>query len=184
MREQAGRAERVGEHAAHRALVPQLPQRDPRLERAGRRAANSSRADEGRRHGPGEALRSDRRPACGRAGVRRGPTPPAAAKPWITEGRRHDRRHRHRHVPGRTARQIEEYQDLRNGALSNIFFRGRDDRNWVDFYGENFGRDDTYMSLRGGRYDVFKYRAYTNWLPHNMAYGALTPFQGAGIVRR
>jgi MtrB/PioB family decaheme-associated outer membrane protein len=103
------------------------------------------------------------------------PTP----TPWITEtggtigGIFTDR-------SGKDFSQIEKYQDLRNGALSNLFYRGRDDRNWVDFYGENFGRDDAYASLRGGRYDAYKYRLYTNWLPHNMAYGAVTPFFGVG----
>ncbi|HEY1326116.1 MAG TPA: MtrB/PioB family outer membrane beta-barrel protein [Casimicrobiaceae bacterium] len=81
---------------------------------------------------------------------------------------------------GRDLSKIEEYQDLRNGVLSNAWYRGRDDRDWVDFYGENFGRDDQYADLQGGRYDAFKYRVYTNWLPHNMAYGALTPYQGVG----
>ena len=45
---------------------------------------------------------------------------------------------------------IEEYHDLGNGALSNIFVRGRNDRTWFDGYGENFGRDDQYLMLRGG----------------------------------
>jgi len=81
---------------------------------------------------------------------------------------------------GKDFSKIEEYQDLGNGVLSNIFYRGRDDRNWVDFYGENFGRDDMYVSLRGGQYDAYKYRAYTNWLPHNLAYDARTPFFGVG----
>jgi len=99
--------------------------------------------------------------------------------PWITEmgatigGISTDR-------SGRDLSKIEEYRDLGNGVLSNIFYRGRDDRNWVDFYGENFGRDDMYVALRGGQYDVYRYRAYTNWLPHNMAFGALTPFFGVG----
>jgi MtrB/PioB family decaheme-associated outer membrane protein len=99
--------------------------------------------------------------------------------PWITEmgatvgGISTDR-------SGRDFSKIEEYQDLGNGVLSNVFYRGRNDRNWVDFYGENFGRDDMYAALRGGQYDAYKYRVYTNWLPHNMAYGALTPFFGVG----
>ena len=106
------------------------------------------------------------------------PTAPPPT-PWITEmggtigGIFSDR-------SGQDRAPIEKYQDLRDGALSNLFYRGRDDRNWVDFYGENFGRDDAYASLRGGRYDAYKYRAYTNWLPHNMAYGAVTPFFGVG----
>jgi MtrB/PioB family decaheme-associated outer membrane protein len=83
---------------------------------------------------------------------------------------------------GRDFSKIEEYQDLSSGVLSNIFFRGRDDKNWVDFYGENFGRDDQYISVRGGQYDVFKYRVYTNWMPHNFVFQALTPLQGQGTT--
>ena len=37
-----------------------------------------------------------------------------------------------------------------------------------------------YLSLRGGQYDVFKYRIYTNWIPHNFAFDARTPYDGAG----
>ena len=52
---------------------------------------------------------------------------------------------------GRDTSQIQKYQDLNNGVLSNILFRGRNDKLWIDAYGENFGRDDMYLSLRGGR---------------------------------
>lgn len=83
---------------------------------------------------------------------------------------------------GRDFSKIEEYRDLSSGVLSNIYFVGRDDKNWVDFYGENFGRDDQYIALRGGQYDAFKYRVYTNWLPHNFAFQALTPLQGQGTT--
>jgi MtrB/PioB family decaheme-associated outer membrane protein len=51
---------------------------------------------------------------------------------------------------------------------------------WVDFYGENFGRDDMSINLLGGRYDVFKYRVYTDWLTHNRLFNGRTPFSGAG----
>jgi hypothetical protein len=80
----------------------------------------------------------------------------------------------------RDSSKFEEYQDLGNGMLSNIGFTGRNSTSWVDAYGENFGRDDTYFSVRGGMYDVFKARAYTNWMPHNFLFNGLTPFAGAG----
>jgi hypothetical protein len=99
--------------------------------------------------------------------------------PWITEGALTGGAIITNHS-GRDFSKIEEYQDLNSGVLSNIFFRGRDDKNWVDFYGENFGRDDMYIDVRGGRYDVFKYQVYTNWLPHNFAFNALTPLNGTG----
>ena len=64
--------------------------------------------------------------------------------------------------------------------LSNFGFTGRNSTSWIDAYGENFGRDDTYFSARGGMYDVFKARAYTNWMPHNFLFNGITPFAGSG----
>jgi outer membrane protein OmpA-like peptidoglycan-associated protein len=75
---------------------------------------------------------------------------------------------------------LEEYQDLGNGALSNVFARGRNSTNWFEGYGENFGRTDQYMFLRGGIYDIFKAGMYLNDMPHNFASPALTPFAGVG----
>ena len=75
---------------------------------------------------------------------------------------------------------LEEYQDLGNGALSNVFVRGRNSTNWFEGYGENFGRSDQYMFLRGGMYDVFKAGAYLNDMPHNFSSAALTPYAGTG----
>jgi hypothetical protein len=78
------------------------------------------------------------------------------------------------------ATKLEEYRDLGNGVLSSVFIRGRNSTNWFDGYGENFGRDDQYMFLRGGIYDVFKAGAYLNDIPHNFALGARTPYSGTG----
>src|SRR5450631_1720006 len=75
---------------------------------------------------------------------------------------------------------LEEYQDLGNGALSSVFVRGRNSTNWFDGYGENFGRTDQYMYLRGGIYDIFKAGMYLNDLPHNFASPAITPYAGVG----
>ena len=80
----------------------------------------------------------------------------------------------------RDASKFQEYQDLSNGMLSNFGFTGRNSTSWVDAYGENFGRDDMYINLRGGLYDVFKARAYTNWIPHNLLFNGVTPFAGSG----
>jgi hypothetical protein len=52
--------------------------------------------------------------------------------------------------------QINLYQDLGNGAMSNVGVQGRSSTTWFQGYGENFGRGDQYMFLRGGVYDVFK----------------------------
>jgi MtrB/PioB family decaheme-associated outer membrane protein len=78
------------------------------------------------------------------------------------------------------ASKFQEYQDLSNGMLSSFGVTGRNSRSWLDAYGENFGRDDLYVNIRGGMYDVFKARAYTNWIPHNFLFNGLTPYSGSG----
>ncbi len=75
---------------------------------------------------------------------------------------------------------LQEYQDLGNGALSNVWARGRNSTNWFEGYGENFGRNDQYMFLRGGTYDVFKAGAYFNEMPHDFSTNAITPYAGVG----
>ena len=60
----------------------------------------------------------------------------------------------------RDTAKLDEYQDLGNGALSNVGVQGRNSTTWFEGYGENFGRTDQYMFLRGGMYDVFKAGAY------------------------
>src|SRR4030095_13162717 len=76
--------------------------------------------------------------------------------------------------------QLDLYQDLSNGALSNVGVQGRNSRTWFQGYGENFGRTDQYMFLRGGIYDVFKAGAYLNDIPHNFSTNAYSPFVGIG----
>ena len=72
---------------------------------------------------------------------------------------------------------VQEYRDLRDGVLSNIEARGRNARGtWYDFFGENFGRDDMYLNLRGGQYDAWKYRLYWDWIPHDRGINMRTPF--------
>src|SRR6516225_1805718 len=76
--------------------------------------------------------------------------------------------------------QLNLYQDLNSGALSNIGARGRNSTTWFEGYGENFGRDDQFMFLRGGIYDVFKAGGYLNDIPHNFSTNAFTPYNGSG----
>ena len=75
---------------------------------------------------------------------------------------------------------LEEYQDLGNGALSNVGVQGRNSTTWFQGYGENFGRSDQYMFLRGGMYDTFKAGAYLNDIPHTYSSNAWTPYNGNG----
>jgi MtrB/PioB family decaheme-associated outer membrane protein len=87
-------------------------------------------------------------------------------------------------IDARDASKAEQYRDLSDGVLSIIELRGRNRQSgyWLDLFGENLGRDDLYLNLRGGQYDAFKYRLYSDWLTHNRLYGGAgrTPFSGAG----
>jgi hypothetical protein len=76
--------------------------------------------------------------------------------------------------------QLDLYQDLSNGALSNAGVQGRNRTTWFQGYGENFGRTDQYMFLRGGMYDVFKAGAYLNDIPHTFSSNAYSPYKGIG----
>src|SRR6202163_205954 len=76
--------------------------------------------------------------------------------------------------------QLDLYQDLGNGVLSNVGAQGRNSNTWFQGYGENFGRSDQYMFLRGGMYDVFKSGVYLNDIPRTFSSSAFTPFVGSG----
>src|SRR4029434_8538765 len=78
------------------------------------------------------------------------------------------------------ASKLEEYRDLSDGVLSTFDVRARSGKTWFDAFGENLGRDDMYLSARGGIYDMFKARISTDWLRHNFVFDARTPFAGAG----
>ena len=75
---------------------------------------------------------------------------------------------------------LNEYQDLGNGALSNVGVQGRSSKTWFQGYGENFFRTDQFMFLRGGMYDVFKAGVYLNDIPHTFSSSAYTPYSGSG----
>jgi outer membrane protein OmpA-like peptidoglycan-associated protein len=76
--------------------------------------------------------------------------------------------------------QLELYQDLGNGVMSNVGVQGRNSTTWFQGYGENFGRSDQYMFLRGGVYDVFKSGIYLNEIPRTFSSLAFTPYNGSG----
>ena len=82
----------------------------------------------------------------------------------------------------RDASKLNEYRDLDSGPIGILDVRGRGDRYYVDGFGENLGRDDQYLDLRGGQYGVFKYRLYSNELRHNFGSGAgaISPYSGIG----
>ena len=78
------------------------------------------------------------------------------------------------------ASKMNEYRDLSDGVLTSFDVKGRGERYWFDAFGENLGRDDLYLNFRGGMYDIFKYRLYSDALRHNFLFNGITPYSGAG----
>ena len=80
------------------------------------------------------------------------------------------------------ASKLNEYRDMDDGLLTQFDVRGRGARYWFDAYGENLGREDVYAAVRGGTYDVFKYRVYHDALKHNFLFNGITPYNGWGTA--
>ncbi len=89
-------------------------------------------------------------------------------------------------APGETnAAKLKEYRDIGGGgisgrALSGVDIKGRGSEDYFNLYGENLGRGDEYLDLKGGRYGQYKFQLYENDLVHNWTYGARTPYSGVG----
>ena len=60
--------------------------------------------------------------------------------------------------------------------------QGRSNTYWFDFFGENIGREDQYLNLKGGAYGSFKYRLYSDSLTRNWLEKGITPYTGAGTA--
>ncbi|NBR27492.1 MAG: hypothetical protein EBT83_03630 [Betaproteobacteria bacterium] len=77
---------------------------------------------------------------------------------------------------------FRESRDVHSTAIGIFDIRGRGDDYYMNAFGENIGRDDQYLDLKGGKYGVFKYQLYGNDMRHNFGSGAgaLTPFSGVG----
>ena len=69
----------------------------------------------------------------------------------------------------------QEYQDVSSGLVDVIDMRGSNREYYLKFFGENFGRDDQYIEARGGAYGIFKAQVYSDWMPHNFSFNALSP---------
>jgi len=74
----------------------------------------------------------------------------------------------------------KEYRDIENGFLGGFEFRGRGENSWMNGYGENIGREDQLVDVRGGRYDVLRFQLYDDRMVHNWTFGAKTPYAGIG----
>ena len=68
---------------------------------------------------------------------------------------------------------LNEYRELGSGGtgIAGFELRGRGSRYYTNVYGENIGRDDQYLDVKGGSYGVFKYRLYSDELRHNFGSG-------------
>jgi MtrB/PioB family decaheme-associated outer membrane protein len=75
---------------------------------------------------------------------------------------------------------FQKFRDLDNGGIANVDINVRSDRQWLDLFGENLGRRDQFMDIRGGVYGSFKYGAYLNDIVHNEGFNLITPFSGVG----
>src|SRR5689334_23005490 len=51
---------------------------------------------------------------------------------------------------------FEEYRDLDKGATAGFLVRTENGAWWNRLFGENLGRDDQSIELRGGRYGILK----------------------------
>ena len=78
------------------------------------------------------------------------------------------------------AAKMNDIRDLTNGVLFGWDIKGRSSAHWFDFFGENIGREDQYVNLKGGSYGAFKYRLYSDSLTRNWLESGLTPYAGAG----
>ena len=74
----------------------------------------------------------------------------------------------------------QEYQDPSSGVIGVIDVRGSNRAYYMSLFGENLGRDDQFIYARGGGYDVFKVQFYSDRMPHNLSFNALTPLNWPG----
>jgi MtrB/PioB family decaheme-associated outer membrane protein len=83
-------------------------------------------------------------------------------------------------VTGDNPWKLHEYRDLDDGVIAGFRLRADSGSWYTNLFGENLGRDDQFIELRGGRYGVFKYGVYGDDVVHNWTFGAITPFNGVG----
>ena len=84
------------------------------------------------------------------------------------------------HVTSQNRFRLEEYRDLESGVTGGFGLNVSSGEWWHRLFGENLGRDDQSIEVKGGRYGIFKYSAYNEEVIHNLTFGAITPFSGAG----
>ena len=80
----------------------------------------------------------------------------------------------------RDAAKASEYRDLEDGFIGYADIQASSFRNYVRFFGENFGKEDQLLRLQGGQYGRTKFEIYEDKMPHNLSWNALTPMTGTG----
>jgi hypothetical protein len=86
-------------------------------------------------------------------------------------------------VTSRNPAEFYEYRDMYSGILGQIDLRTRGDEWWLDGFIENIARTDQFFEVKGGKYNLFKYQVYGDWLQHNLSMrpdGATSPYSGVG----
>ncbi len=79
---------------------------------------------------------------------------------------------------------MREYRDLTSGLLTLLDLHGRSSDYYVDLFGENLGREDMHLDLRGDKYGFLKYRLFSDSLQHYFTTDARTPYAGAGTTHQ
>ncbi|MBL8484680.1 MAG: MtrB/PioB family outer membrane beta-barrel protein [Rhodocyclaceae bacterium] len=75
---------------------------------------------------------------------------------------------------------LNEYRDVSDGPVGVLDLHGRGNSTYLDFYGENLGRDDMLLDFKGGAYGMGKFRLYRDDIVHNITFGARTPLTNVG----
>ncbi len=76
----------------------------------------------------------------------------------------------------------QEYQDTQSGVIGYFDILGGSRGYYLRGFGENFGRDDQYINILGGGYNSWKAQLYSDNIPHNLSFNALTPLQNSGTA--
>ena len=76
----------------------------------------------------------------------------------------------------------QEYQNTQSGVIGVLDIMGGNRGYYLRGYGENLGRDDQYFNVVGGGYNSFRAAVYSDNLPHNLSFNALSPLQSNGTA--
>jgi len=83
-------------------------------------------------------------------------------------------------INSNNAWKLQEYRDLQDGLTTGIDLKRRGPNDYLDLFGENVGRDDQRLQLKGGRYNDYRYELFEDRLRHNWTFDARTPYSGIG----